>query len=69
LLEDYCGKRKNNAGAINHSRDPTAITMAASKVGLQYQKSDAFKDNGEVTWYKYVCGFPEPRTYGEEYKD
>jgi len=43
--------------------------MAASKVGLQYQKSDAFKDDGEVTWCKYVCGFPEPRTDGEEYKD
>jgi len=24
---------------------------------------------GEVTWCKYVCGFPELRTYGEEYKD
>jgi len=43
--------------------------MVASKVGLQYQKSDAFNDDGEVTWSKYVCGFPEPRIYGEKYKE
>jgi len=43
--------------------------MAASQVGLQYQKSDVFKDDGEVTGCKYVCGFPELRTYSVEYKD
>jgi len=43
--------------------------MTASKVGLQYPKSDAFKDDGEVTWCRYICGFPELRTYGKEYKD
>jgi len=43
--------------------------MTASKVGLQYQKSDAFKDDSEVIWCGYVCGFPKLRTYGEEYKD
>jgi len=43
--------------------------MAGSKVGLQYQKSDASKADGEVTWCKYVCSFPDPRTYGKEYKD
>jgi len=43
--------------------------MAASKVRLQYQTSDAFKDHGEVTLCKYVSGFPELRTYGEEYQD
>ena len=43
--------------------------MAASKVGLQCQKFDALKDYGELTWYKYASGFPEPRTYGEEYKE
>jgi len=43
--------------------------MAVSKVVLQYQKSDAFKEDGEVTWCKYLRGFPELRTHGEEYKD
>jgi len=43
--------------------------MVVSKVGLQYQKSDAFKDDSEITGYKYVCSFPELRIYSEEYKD
>jgi len=30
---------------------------------------NVFKDDGEVTWCKYVCGFPELRTYREEFKD
>jgi len=43
--------------------------MALSKVRLQYPTSDALRDDGEITWCKYVCGFPEPRTYDEEYED
>jgi len=43
--------------------------MTGSKVGLQYLKCDAFKDDGEVTCCKNVGGFSQPRTYGEEYKD
>jgi len=62
-------KKKNNSGWINHPSAPSAITIPAAKVGLQYQKSDTFKDDGEVTRGKYVRGFPELRTYGEEYKD
>jgi len=44
------------------------ITMAASKVGLSFEKSASFKNDGEVTGCKYVCGFPHPRTYSPEYK-
>jgi len=42
--------------------------MAASKVGLTFEKSGAFKNAGDVNWCKYICGFPYPRTYGQEYK-
>ena len=42
--------------------------MAASKVGLSFEKSASFKDDGDVTWCKHVCGFPHPRTYSSEYK-
>jgi len=60
---------KNNSVSINHRPARTAIPMAASKVGLQYQKSDTFNDDGEGSWCKYVCGFPEPRTYREKYQE
>ena len=62
-------KKKNNSGSINHLPTPTAITIGASKVGLQKQRSDALKDDGEGTWCKYVCCFPELKTYGEKYHD
>jgi len=42
--------------------------MGASKVGLTFEKSRAFKNAGDVNWCKYICGFPHPRTYGQEYK-
>jgi len=42
--------------------------MAASKVGLSFEKSASFKNKGDVTWCKQVCGFPHPRTYSPEYK-
>jgi len=43
--------------------------MAASEVGLLYQRSDGSKNDGKVTWCKHVCGFPQPRIYHAEYKD
>jgi len=42
--------------------------MAASKVGLTFEKLGSFKNDGDVIWCKYVCGFPHPRTYSLEYK-
>jgi len=42
--------------------------MAASKVGLSLEKSASFKNDGDVTWCKHVCGFPHLRTYSLEYK-
>ncbi|RPB00157.1 hypothetical protein L873DRAFT_1805595 [Choiromyces venosus 120613-1] len=42
--------------------------MAASKAGLTYEKSQAYTNEGNITWCKYVCGFPAPRTYGDEYR-
>jgi len=42
--------------------------MAASKVGLSIEKSVSFKNDGDVTWCKQVCGFPHPRTYIPEYE-
>jgi len=41
--------------------------MAASKVGLSFEKPASFKNDGDVTWCKHVCGFPHPRTYSPEY--
>jgi len=42
--------------------------MAASKVSLTFKKLASFKNDGDVTWCKHVCGFPHPRTYSPEYK-
>jgi len=41
--------------------------MAASKVGLRFEKSGSFKNEGDVTLCKHVCGFPHPLTYSPEY--
>jgi len=41
--------------------------MAASKVGLTFEKLASFKNDGDVTWCKHVCGFPHRRTYSPEY--
>jgi len=42
--------------------------MAASKVGLTFEKLGAFNNAGDVNWCKHICGFPRPRTYGPDYK-
>jgi len=42
--------------------------MAASKVGLTFEKWTSFKNDCDVTWCKDVCGFPYPPTYSPEYK-
>jgi len=42
--------------------------MAASKVDLTFEKSGAFKNAGDVNSCKHICGFPHPRTYGQECK-
>jgi len=42
--------------------------MGASKVGLTFENSGAFKNAGDVNWCKHICGFPHPRTYSQEYK-
>ena len=42
--------------------------MAASKVGLTFEKSAAFRNGGDITWCKHICGFPHPRTYSPEYR-
>ena len=42
--------------------------MAASKVGLTFEKLASFKNDGDVTWCKHICGFPHPQTYSSEYK-
>ena len=42
--------------------------MAASKVRLTFKKPPSFKNDGDVTWCKHICGLPHPRTYSPEYK-
>ena len=42
--------------------------MAGSKVGLSFEKSASFKNDGDVTSCNHVCGFPHPRTYSPQYK-
>jgi len=52
------------------STTPTSITitMRPSKVGLSFEKSASFKNDGDVAWCKHVCGFPHPRSYCPEYE-
>ena len=42
--------------------------MAASKVDLTYPKLEGHENDGDINWCKYVCGFPNPRTFSPEYK-
>jgi len=42
--------------------------MAASKVAVTFEKLASFKNDGDVTSCKNICGFPYPRTYSPEYK-
>ncbi|PUU73936.1 hypothetical protein B9Z19DRAFT_1068587 [Tuber borchii] len=46
-----------------------SITIADSKSGLQYNKAVGYEDLSNITWYKFICSFPDMRTYREEYKD
>ena len=45
----------------------TTITIAASKIGLTFETSGAFKKARNVNWNKHIWGFPQPLTYGQEY--
>ena len=47
---------------------PTSNPMAASTVGLTFEKSGGFKNPGAVNWCKHICGFAHPQTSGQGYK-
>ena len=43
--------------------------MAASKVGLTFEKLASFKNDSDVTWCQHGCAIPQARTYSPDYKD
>ena len=41
--------------------------MAVSKAGFVYPKTAGHENDGYITWYKFVIGFPNPSTRFPEY--
>ena len=41
--------------------------MAPSKVGFVYPRTPGHENDGDITWCKFVIGFPNPSTRSPEY--
>jgi len=41
--------------------------MAVSKAGFVYPRTAGHENDGDITWYKFVIGFPNPSTRSPEY--
>ena len=41
--------------------------MAVSKAGFVYPRTAGDENNGDITWCKFVIGFPNPKTLSPEY--
>ena len=70
LLRDYLFFKQNKSLFRIHQLLPTltAITIAASKVGLTYPKSEGHEDDSDINWYKYICDFSNLWTFSPEYE-
>jgi len=59
-------KRKGKLLQI-HQRPPTStLTMAVSKAGFLYPRTAGHENDGDITWYKFVIGFPNPSSRSPE---
>ena len=41
--------------------------MAVSKAGFVYPRTAGYENDGDITWCKFVIGFPNPKTRSPEY--
>lgn len=41
--------------------------MAVSKAGFVYPRTAGHEDDGDISWCKFVIGFPNPKTRSPEY--
>ena len=41
--------------------------MAVSKAGFVYPRTAGHENDGDISWYKIVIGFPNPKTRSPEY--
>ena len=41
--------------------------MAISKAGFVYPRTAGHENNDDITWCKFVIGFPNPKTRSSEY--
>ena len=41
--------------------------MAPSKAGFVYPRTPGHEDDGDITWCKFIIGFPNPSTRSPEY--
>ena len=41
--------------------------MAVSKAGFVYPRTAGHEKDGDITWFKFVIGFPNPKTHSAEY--
>lgn len=51
-------QEKNNSRSINHSIAATPLSLAASKIGLEYQEPDAGQADGEGSYCQYLSRTP-----------
>ena len=60
-------KRKGKLLQIYQPTPTSTLTMAVSKAGLVYPRTAGHENDGDITWCKFVIGFPNPSTRSPEY--
>jgi len=60
-------KRKGKLLQINQPPPTSTLTMAVSKAGFGYPGTAGHENDGDITWCKFVIGFPKPSTRSPEY--
>ena len=60
-------KRKGKLLQIHQPPPTSTLTMAVSKAGFVYPRTASHVNEGDITWCKFVMGFPNPNTRSPEY--
>jgi hypothetical protein len=60
-------KRKGKLLQIHQPPPTSTLTMAVSKAGFVYPRTAGHENDGDITWCKFVIGFPNPSTRSPEY--
>ena len=60
-------KRQGKLLEIHQTPPTSTLTMAVSKAGFVYPRTAGHENDGDITWCKFVIGFPNPKTRSAEY--